>query len=393
MKLLPDLTTFRGAAFACLATLAVLIAPVLLYPGDDEDASRPLIERSLKRIRKDTMSPDAADQVTAGYYEGLFDASSRTISTNRLITGKWATNWSRYKGLPMNPTNRRIPGFLYYDLEPNADRLEAGVRVVTNSHGMPDKEYPLQRPEGSHRIALIGDSIAQGLGATYGKVFEALLEERLNAELPAPGVEQYEILNFSVGGYRITQMLWVVQNKVPQFHPQVDVVVFTDLTAFRKWGDHLVQLVHDGVDLEYPYLKELVAKANLRPDDDPQTFDAKLEPYRLETVRWALTEMQDSAEQNGAELMLFLVPQVLDQDMIRERFDGVRETAAELDIPVVDATDTFAGVSDLSPYRLGPLNNHPTDAGHQMIADNLWNKLRTDPRAWALFTGAPAPAP
>ncbi|HMB71063.1 MAG TPA: SGNH/GDSL hydrolase family protein [bacterium] len=393
MSLLPDTNRFRGAALACLVTLGALLAPILVLPGDDDDPSRPLIERSLKRVRKETMAADAADQVTAGYYEDLFDASSRTISTNRLITGKWATNWSRYKGLPMNPTNRRISGFLYYDLEPDADRPEAGGHVITNSHGMADREYPLERPEGARRIAFIGDSITQGLGATYGNVFEALLEERLNAEMPAEDVTQYEVLNFGVGGYRITQMLWIVQNKVPAFHPQVDVVVFTDLTAFRKWGDHLVQLVHDGVDLEYPYLKELAAQADLRPDDDPQTFDAKLEPYRLETVRWALAEMKAAARDGGAELMLFLVPQVLDQEMIRDRFDGVREIAAELDIPVIDATDTFVGVEDFSPYRLGPMNNHPTDAGHAMIAENLWRKLQADPRSYAALTGARAPTP
>jgi lysophospholipase L1-like esterase len=249
------------------------------------------------------------------------------------------------------------------------------------------------RPARARRIAFIGDSITQGLGATYGKVFEAALEERLNEEMPADGVDSYEVLNFGVGGYRITQMLWIVQNKVPPFRPQVDVVVFTDLTAFRKWGDHLVQLVHDGVDLEYPYLKELAARADLRPDDDPHTFDAKLEPYRLETVRWALSEMKEAAAAGGAGLMLFLVPQVLDQDMIRDRFDGVREIAAELDIPVVDATETFVGVEDFTPYRLGPMNNHPTDAGHARIADNLWRKLQADPRAWAMFTGAAAPTP
>jgi hypothetical protein len=91
--------------------------------------------------------------------------------------------------------------------------------------------------------------------------------------------------------------------------------------------------------------------------------------------------------------MLFLVPQVLDQEMIRERFAGVREIAAGLDVPVVDATDTFAGVSDLTPYRLGPMNNHPTDAGHEKIAENLWRKLQANPRAWAIFAGAAGPTP
>jgi hypothetical protein len=34
------------------------------------------------------------------------------------------------------------------------------------------------------------------------------------------------------------------------------------------------------------------------------------------------------------------------------------------------------------------MNNHPTDAGHAMIAENLWRKLQENPRAWAMFTGA-----
>jgi lysophospholipase L1-like esterase len=390
VKLQPDSSRFRSAALVCLATLVALLLPVLALPGDDDDPSRPLVERALKRLRKETMSPDAADQVTAGYYEDLFDHSSRTISTNRLLTGKWATNWSRYEGLDMNPTNRRIDGFLYYDLEPGVNVKESDARLITNRHGMADREYTLELPPGTRRLSMIGDSITQGLGATHGKCFEALLEEKLNALDPAPGTQQYEVLNFAVGGYRITQMLWVLQTKAAEFHSQVHVVVFTDLTAFRKWGDHLVQLVHDGIDLHYPYLQDLAKRADLRPDDDPQTFDAKLEPFRREAVSWALATMKESAAEQNAELLVILVPTVLDQAVIRERFEGVRDLVEQAGIPVVDVTDTFAGIDDLTPYRLGPLNNHPTDAGHALLAERIFERLRANPRAWAMVTGAGA---
>jgi lysophospholipase L1-like esterase len=389
-KLLDE--TGRGAAVLSIALLAVLLLPVWVFPGDDDDPAKPAAERAVKRVRKDTMAPDAADQVTAGYYEDLFDHSSRTISTNRLITGKWATNWSRYKGLQMNPTNRRVPGFLYYELEPNVNQREFDGTLVTNRYGMADREYAVEPPDGVRRISFIGDSITRGLGATHGHTFEALLEGKLNAAEAPEGVAGYEALNFAVGGYRITQMLHVVRTKAAEFSPDVHVVVFTDLTAFRKWGDHLVQLVHDGVDLEYDYLRELVDRAELRPDDDPQTFDAKLEPFRFESVRWALETMKAAAAEQGAEIIVVMVPTVLTQDVIRERFEGVEDLIRSTGIPVVNVTDTFADYDDLSPYKIGPRNNHPTDPGHALLADRIWERLRENPEAWRIVTGADAPA-
>ncbi|NNE44820.1 MAG: hypothetical protein HKN12_11490, partial [Gemmatimonadetes bacterium] len=155
---------FSKPTIASFGTLAVLLLPVLFFPGDDDAEGKPFWERALKRVRKETIATDVADQQTAGYYEDLFEHSSRTISTNRLITGKWATNWSRWKGLQMNPTNVRVDGFLYYELGPNLDVPEFQGRLVTNQHGLADREYTLEKPEGVHRIGVIGDSVARGLG-------------------------------------------------------------------------------------------------------------------------------------------------------------------------------------------------------------------------------------
>ncbi|MGQ0722789.1 MAG: SGNH/GDSL hydrolase family protein [Candidatus Eiseniibacteriota bacterium] len=379
-------------ALACFITLLALLAPVLLFPGDDDRADRPLWERMLRRVRKDTVAADAADQMTAGYYEDLFDHSSRTISTNRLVTGKWATNWSRWRGLQMNSTNERVPGFVYYKLASNLDVPELGVRLRTNSFGMADREYTVERPPGTRRIGVIGDSVVQGLGATAGKSFEARLEEMLGADRPAADVERYELLNFAVGGYRVTQMLWVVDEIAPRFSPQAYLIVCSDLTVFRKWGDHVGQLVHDGIDLHYPFLEELAVRADLRPDDDPATLDAKLAPHRNETVRWAMETMRRRAREEGAEVVAVLVPTVGEPVEIAERFEGVPELFAQLDIPCVNLLDTFEGVADLEPYRLGRFNYHPSDLGHELLAQRLLERLKANPRAWSIVAGVPEPA-
>jgi lysophospholipase L1-like esterase len=370
-----------GAVYSC-AVLAALIIPVLVLPGDD-NPDLPRTERIVKFLRKEKIPPDAADQVTAGYYEDLFDFSSRTISTNRLITGKWATNWVRYQPLDRSTLARRVDGFLLTDNTPNFDQQEFGGRAVTNSHGMADREYSVARPEGVRRLSLIGDSISRGLGANPGRTFEAHLEAWLNQREDGP----YEILNFAVAGYRITQMLWVLEHRAAEFRPQVHIVGLTNLTTRRVWLDHIVQLVHEGRDLHYPYLRSLAQRAKLRPDDDPHTFDAKLAPYRDEVIAWALESMRTAASAQGAGLVVLLLPVVDDPDETARTFQDIKPLIERLKIPVVDVSDAFVGVRDLSPYRIATFNHHPTDAGHAVIAERLQAKLRENPAAWRIVTG------
>lgn len=393
MKSLPNLSQYPLSVVLCLCTLAGLLAPVLVFPGDD-DPTEPRAVRALKVVRKDILTADEADEMTGGYYEDLFTFSSRTIATNRLTTGKWATNWTKYEALPTAHDDIRLKSFLYFDVRPNLDSPESWLRGryqdrhITNSHGMADREYSLERPTGVWRVAFIGDSLTRGLGATFGKNYESLLEERINTAPPAPGVQRYEFLNFAVEGYRPTQFLWVLQHKAPQFQPQVHVVALTNL-SFQRWEAHLVQLIHDGIDLHYPFLKELVARAGVRPDDDPQTFRTKLEPYRDTVLKWVLETMQQSSNEQGAQLVVFLVPAVSTNEVsLRPGFAAARAIVESLDIPLVDVSDTFAGIEDLAPYRVGPRNEHENNQGQALLADRIFERLQQNPRAWSILTGA-----
>jgi hypothetical protein len=381
------LSRFWQGVIFCLAVTFSLLLFVLVFPDSDDDKDRSFMSRAVGLIRKERLPLDTKELMTAGYYEDLFKHSSRAIATNRLVMGQWATNWRRWKALHLNTYNRRVNNFLYYKLEPNLNISEYGGRLITNSLGMADQEYSIDRPAGIRRIVLIGDSIARGMGATHGKNFEALLELELNRFHRESGVDGYEILNLAVGGYRITQMLYVLDILAPRFSPQVYIVAFSNVSIFRKWGDHIGQLVHDGIDLHYPWLKELVRRADLRPDDDPITLDAKLAPYRLETLNNVLDNMAKSARKQGAGLIVILVPSVGDYTSILQSFEGIEELILRLDIPVINLLDTFAGLENLEPYRVSTYNQHPTEAGHRLIFYKLFERLKANPQAWNLFTG------
>jgi lysophospholipase L1-like esterase len=333
------------------------------------------------------LNQEAREELTGGYYEGLLNEGSRVSSMNALITGSRTTGWTTGA---VRPERRIRKDFLYYDYAPGLDLPDYDdmqLRLITNSHGMADREYPEERTPRTRRIAVLGDSITRGQGAPFGTSFEALLEERLNERHLATNLVGYELLNFSVSGYRITQTVEVALERAPAFKPDVYMVALSDLSVFRQWGHHLGQLISDGIDLKYPYLKQLARDARLTPNDPFGTIDAKLARYRLPTIRWVLTEISAQAARDGAELIVVLVPTVTDPRELQEDFLGVREILADLHISTIDLLGTFRGMDDLNPYRVTEKNRHPNELGHRRLFEELYRQAIANPEILTKITG------
>jgi lysophospholipase L1-like esterase len=268
---------------------------------------------------------------------------------------------------------------LYYESRPHLDLLDyddPALRFVTNSHGMPDVEYPVERRPNTRRLAVLGDSVTRGQGAPFGESFEALIEQYLNEHRTRDGLHGYELLNFSTTGYRLTQFAEVALEKVPAFRPDVYVVCLSRLAVSRKWGDHVAQLVYAGVDLKYPYLQALSKSAGLDPRDPPGTMDAKLAPHRLSAIRWAIETIQAKAQTDGAEVVVMLVPTATAPADLERAFEGVEEVLRELGVPTINLLGTFADV-DLTPFMVSEGNIHPNQAGHYRIFEHLKARLGT----------------
>jgi lysophospholipase L1-like esterase len=374
------------ALIVLLTGLALL--PVPVYSRADTSVSNKL----LRTLHKDELNREARERQTAGYYEGLLNEGSRVSGMNALITGNerfTAEFW-------MRPGRRHRGDFLYWDMPPNLNARDPDnprFDHMTNSHGLADQEYTIEKPPNTWRVALLGDSITRGQGAPFGTNYEFLLEARLNADLFEPAGRRLEILNFAVGGYRITQLVDVALERVPGFSPDVYVVPLSELSVFRKWGEHLATLVQNGIDVKYDYLRRLVRDAGLRPSDPAGTIDAKLARFRTPTLRWALGEIKTGAARNDAEVVVILLANGNDPETLEEQFVGVRELLRELDIPYIDLLDAFADVDDPRQYRVGDENTHPNELGHRHLYERLHAQILKNREHFALFCGPDAKWP
>jgi lysophospholipase L1-like esterase len=335
------------------------------------------------------LNKEAREALTAGYYEGLINEGARVSAVNRLVTDTRRLGWEQRR----SPESRPTGDFLFFEHVPNGvtrdyedDRFK--YLLMTNSAGLGDKEYELQAPARTRRIALMGDSITRGLGAPPGGNYESLLEEKLNLSHTTEAIARFEILNFAVAGYHITQVLEATKVKATPYRPDVYVIAMSDLSVYRRWHGHIAALMYAGIDLKYDYIRELVRKAQLTPEDPIGVFDARLARSRLPTIEWVLSELKSHATAQGAELMVILVPTTEDPKTLAEAFLGVREVIDRLGIPVVDLLDTYANVPNLEDYRISDGDRHPNAAGHELLYERLYAELLRDPALFRALAGS-----
>ncbi len=105
---------------------------------------------------------------------------------------------------------------------------EFNTAVKINSVNMRDREYPLKKPDGVKRIAVMGDSFVFGWGVEHKEIFTEILENKY--------LERTEVLNFGVSGYQAYQELQRLKKEALKFQPEI---VFFFLYGIPEgyWGD------------------------------------------------------------------------------------------------------------------------------------------------------------
>jgi lysophospholipase L1-like esterase len=313
-----------------------------------------------------------------GYYEHIFQQRVREEDVRR---AKW------------QGPDRVFDPYLIYRLKPNLKNIgewPSSEDVPSNSFGYEGPEWSIQKPPNTRRIALLGDSVTEGWGVNPDQTFGALLERRLNATQPGGPSESFQVMRFAVGGYRLTETLGVAEQDVPQFDPDVYVVALTELSVSRSWDAHLVDLAALGLDPKYDYLRETLREAKVSTTDDDSTLYAKLDPFRMAVLRETLSELKANAQQHHAQFIVLLVPTLEDAGLRTNRFAGIPELLASLDITTVNLLDTFDDVPNVVPLRVAREDPHPNAKGHAMIAASLYARIHAQPKAWTALVG-PSP--
>jgi len=140
---------------------------------------------------------------------------------------------------------------LGYGFRPNFHGFVAESEFKINSIGMRDYEYAEAKPEGVLRIAVLGDSVAAGLGVGMDETFPKQLEKLFREK-----GTKCEVMNFGVNGYNLSQEVASFKKKALRFYPDIAVLCFNinDIREAYTLNDNgLLDKKYDYSEYRFPW--------------------------------------------------------------------------------------------------------------------------------------------
>lgn len=109
---------------------------------------------------------------------------------------------------------------------------EGASEFRINQRGFRDQDWPLEKPRGTVRIAVLGDSYVEAFQVNREHTFSVQLQHELNSRKP-DGTPDTEVLSFGVSGWGTGQELMALRKHVLAFDPDIVLLLFLPANDLR----------------------------------------------------------------------------------------------------------------------------------------------------------------
>jgi hypothetical protein len=268
-------------------------------------------------------------------------------------------------------------------------RWARGGHVQTNGLGFRERSFSMEKPAGTYRVAVLGDSFTFGNGLEVDERYT----ERLQAWLP----QGYEVLNFGAPGANTPQHLHTLRSRVlpadpdfvllqwfvndiegdsvegrPAIRPllptrtahnwlQAHSALYT--VANMRWGEMQVASGMAGSYADY-----LKARAG-----DPQSADARRD---AETLKKIIGEVRSQRRAIGIVLFPDPGPDLGESYPFAFLHDHVINVCRESDVPCLDLRKDFAAIPDRRSLWVSPFDHHPSARANEIAAVRILEVFR-----------------
>lgn len=267
---------------------------------------------------------------------------------------------------------------------PNVNLQLMGVNVKTESHGLRDHvERTLEKPPGTYRILVLGDSITFGWGATYEKTFCYLLEKSLNANPPVPG-RKFEVLNTGVGNSNTAMEVEYFKEEGIKFQPDLVLLAWfindaepTPVPTSNWLAYHSFAFVWLDSALD-SIMRNTQTRATYREFYRGLYGDAQ--PGWQKCQR-AFASLASICEEKKIPCRVFLIPELHTIGPgyeFKDVHDKIRALAASVKLPTLDLIDAFPNEGDPMQFWVCPSDAHPNDRGNELMAARLDRAIREE---------------
>jgi len=258
---------------------------------------------------------------------------------------------------------------LLFELKPNQNTYFKLVPFVTNSHGLRDKEYSLEKPEGILRVAVMGDSFTLPSGVAIEDAYHSRIEDRLNQGRERVG---YQLLNFAVGAYTLEQYLMAIRHKALAYDPDLILIGYCAGNDDNVYQPDQFPDPYDPLEKSHPFYGSFALDAvrfKLQSMRIEQELGRELEERQVRYLARVFSELSDLGRKEGIPIV---VVNLFNQP---SNYKPIQEIA--LANGIEHFLDTSAAFRDtnLDDYRILPIDNHPNAEAHRIFAELIYEYL------------------
>jgi len=254
---------------------------------------------------------------------------------------------------------------------PNWEAQTGGRHLKINSKGLRDREYPHEKPPGTKRILVLGDSYVWGYGVGNNERFTDFLEIQLGRE-----DINCEVLNSGVSGYGTDQEYLWFRSEGVKYQP--DLVIL----AFFVLNDPM----NNVSAVQYGLSKPLFLDTNLT-QIQPPVFDSETlvsntheKADQLAMSIALIKAISDKCNEIGSRFVLMKFGFHGEKEsQLALAFDRNLATAVAEQMPTARLLDLDAecGKRELSFFKMveGNIDGHWNAWGHKQVAEILFDYI------------------
>jgi hypothetical protein len=341
--------------------------------------------RLRESLRSNLFNRADASRIERGYYEQVLDAGRRLDDLADLpelrTRGRSGSTWS--VPVDSSPLVVRVDDLREVVLKREDAVLKRGVQWRTNALGMRDQSYATDKPLGTFRIALVGDSIGAGWGVNVEQRFESILEHVWDIRAHQALGLHIEIVNCAVPGHSPGQRWYHFSQVGWRLHP--DLVLCESTEADIGWDERRLRyLLARGLGWDTPIYGKVLAAAGVEPLWNPARYKRALQPRHWEVLAGVYQAMVADCRARGVPIVWVLIPRVGRPSELTEHRALIQTAQAAGFSNVIDVTDAYDGI-DPSRLALEPDDFHPNAEGHARLAHRLDEALGALPQFHRLW--------
>lgn len=360
-----------------LYTYAPLMALSILGSPFAVELLTPQAKSMLAELQVSRLNQKHESIQLQGYYEQLNDINDFNFRLYEIYSQKSQRALIKGGVDPIAVNNIIEPGDLKLDKYgesnylPNLDVVIWNHPFRTNQWGMRDRDYPLEPPPRSRRIALMGGSISLGRGVSAEDTYESLLEATLNKDHLGNGIERFELLNFSVGAHGVFQRLTMLEHTALPFKPSI--VFFT-----CHVDDPNLDLKHlgrmDRKRVPYPEIIDLLSSAGVTEGMAAEEVRARLFPIWEELSSVYYKKAVEVCHGMGIKIAMIVIPSKPGEralDRISQMLEIGREAGFDA---VINLTGAYKGYTR-KELHVSEDDGHPSATAHRLLYERLYQEL------------------